>query len=409
MPGELIVNRRLTVFLSAALAVSLIGVLLLAQGPVAAAGLLLTTTPSSTPTEPPDETASQTPTGDVIILELETDTPTPGSIPPAGQGVSPTPGVATPTPIALIDIVIAVQDIPRGFRIPPEAVSVRPWPIEAAPFNAITDPADVIGKIARTDIYREQPIMFNMVLDEDADLYAGLAQVGSDAAAILPAQHVGITIYLPAENVPLGATTGDQVDLIHTVPIRGTDQSVTQRTVENALLIQVGAFPAEGVLSGETTRGPRGALYVQKSLMNEVGDCQALLARLLDKPLSELERTWNEYLPETIFYVGEIDASTEAANRDRLRDIRGITPDNSLISTRTTGQPTDRVAVTLGVQLQDAVYIAWAAEAGYPVTMTFRAASATALRVPEPATYEGFVERYGFRSLMPPATPTPGN
>jgi len=58
----------------------------------------------------------------------------------------------------------------------------RTVPQDLAPYNAITSLDDVVGKIARTDIYREQPILSNLVVEDLTDI----ARVGSDAAAILP-------------------------------------------------------------------------------------------------------------------------------------------------------------------------------------------------------------------------------
>lgn len=70
----------------------------------------------------------------------------------------PTP-LPTATPMQMTELVIAVQDIPRGQRIDANTIAVVPWPADAAPVNALTNLEDVIGQIARTDIYREQPIL----------------------------------------------------------------------------------------------------------------------------------------------------------------------------------------------------------------------------------------------------------
>jgi penicillin-binding protein 2 len=84
--------------------------------------------------------------------------------------------------------------------------------------------------------------------------------------------------------------------------------------------------------------GTVSVLYVQQNLMNTVQQCAALLADLLYEPLPELQRTWNSYLPETIFYVGEIDEQIEIEYRDRLSNTCGMTRDNNLITPRQTRQ-----------------------------------------------------------------------
>jgi Flp pilus assembly protein CpaB len=98
---------------------------------------------------------------------------------PAGGTVAALP---TYTPFPTLDIVVAIQPIGRGSLINPDMVALRAWPEEAAPINAFFDTAEVIGKIARTDIVREQPVLTGLVT---ADL-SGLGAVGSDAAAVLP-------------------------------------------------------------------------------------------------------------------------------------------------------------------------------------------------------------------------------
>jgi penicillin-binding protein 2 len=92
-------------------------------------------------------------------------------------------------------------------------------------------------------------------------------------------------------------------------------------------------------------RGIVSVLYVQQNLMNTVPDCQRLLADLLYEPLSELQEEWSGFLPETIFYAGEIDEQVEIEYRDRLRDTCGITRDNGLIDTRVTRQYTGQGAI----------------------------------------------------------------
>jgi Ca2+/Na+ antiporter len=92
----------------------------------------------------------------------------------------------TPTPLAVVDIIVAVQEIPRGMIIPPNAVQLRPWPIDAAPFNATANLDDVIGRYARTDIYREQPILSNMVVDD----LNSLARVGNVQPGPVPLRGI---------------------------------------------------------------------------------------------------------------------------------------------------------------------------------------------------------------------------
>lgn len=128
------------------------------------------------------------------------------------QQAEPTEIPPTPLPTQeLTDIVVAVQAIRRGSTIPPNAVRLQPWPLEAAPFNAVGSLEEVIGKRARTDIFVEQPILQSMVVDDLSDL----AEVGSDAAAILPSGSVAVAIPMDRlTSVAYAIQPGDRVDII---------------------------------------------------------------------------------------------------------------------------------------------------------------------------------------------------
>ena len=170
------------------------------------------------------------------------------------EPVRPT-SLPTPTPIARVQIVIAVQELPRGFRIPSNAVAILEWPAESVPFNVMLNIEDVVGKIARTDIFRQQPILANMLVDDFENLTADLGRVGSDLAAILPSNLVSVTVFVSALELPQGLQNGDRIDLIYTLPTDTTAEinedgnlidHITQRTVQDALVVHVGIMPANG-------------------------------------------------------------------------------------------------------------------------------------------------------------------
>src|SRR5690606_16838671 len=136
----------------------------------------------------------------VVILPRGTQ-PTP---PTSGTAVSQTQPDATlaptPTPIPFVNIVIALQNLPRGLRFPTTIeelanyVAYSPWPESAVPFNALREDQGgletVLGKVARTDIFREQPILSTLLVED----LVNIANVGSDAAAVLPNDRVAVTI-----------------------------------------------------------------------------------------------------------------------------------------------------------------------------------------------------------------------
>jgi Flp pilus assembly protein CpaB len=126
---------------------------------------------------------------------------------------TPQATVVQPTPIPTVDIVVAVQPIGRGQLISPDMVAFRTWPEEYAPINALFSLEEVVGRIARTDIEREQPILTGLITRTLSDLGA----VGSDAAAIMPpgTRMVSIPIDMLTSNA-YAIQPGDRVDAIFT-------------------------------------------------------------------------------------------------------------------------------------------------------------------------------------------------
>lgn len=94
------------------------------------------------------------------------------------QPIAQATPLPTITPVPMVEIVVAIQDIPRGTIIRPDTVQIYPWPADAVPVNAVSNPEDVIDKVARTDIFREQPILGNLIVED----FQNLAGIGSDAA-----------------------------------------------------------------------------------------------------------------------------------------------------------------------------------------------------------------------------------
>lgn len=88
---------------------------------------------------------------------------------------TPTP-MPTPTPIQMVRILISYQNIPRGYRFPAtvdelhDIVGYVDWPLSAVPFNALIEGQNglehVLGKVLLNGVFREQPVMFNLLGDE---------------------------------------------------------------------------------------------------------------------------------------------------------------------------------------------------------------------------------------------------
>lgn len=298
----------------------------------------------------------------VLLLNRDGTDPTLSNGTPAGA-FRPTAvsQFHTPTPIAMVNIVIAVQELPRGFRIPPNAVAVRPWPADSAPFNGITNVEDVVGRITRTDIFREQPILTNMLVDDYQNLANELGRVGSDMGAVLPSNLVAITVFVPATELPQGVRGGDRVDLLHSIPLPesqtqgGPEQDfgyLTQVTVRDALVMYVGAVPADG--------------------------------RFIGAP------------PTPTPIPDDVDEASSG-----VFDFEGTTGPG--LGGGFTLGTANRVPVTLGVTPQDASYIVWARNADLPLTLVIRAPTDTSQLPNRAVDLDGFAQEFGY--LLPWQTP----
>jgi penicillin-binding protein 2 len=67
------------------------------------------------------------------------------------------------------------------------------------------------------------------------------------------------------------------------------------------------------------------ALYIARQNTANESDCLDLLSNVLVHPLVELVQLFNQYNPETIFFVGDIDPEVYNANQDALLSICNVT------------------------------------------------------------------------------------
>ncbi len=277
-----------------------------------------------------------------------------------GQTVVQQNNLPTPTPLEFVDIVIAVQELPRGFRIPANALELRPWPEVSAPVNSFTSLEEVIGKIARTDIFREQPILTSMITDD----FTSLAEVGSDAAAVLPSGLLAVAIPMDRlSGVAYAIRDGDRVDVILSMLFVDVDD-ISQTIAPNQItLFQI---TEDGINFSNTIEGRADSTSLGPGI---IGPSERQRPRLVT------QRTVQDAL---VLHVGEFSLDgrlfgkpstptpVPAADAEQSSSQQG-TPVPS---------PTPKLPdiVTLGVTPQDAVVLAWAIETRLPLTLALRAA-----------------------------------
>ncbi len=131
-----------------------------------------------------------------------------------------------PTPIPEVqttEILVAAQNIPRGAVISPDAVVPSKWPNDSLPPAdlIIVNPDQAVGKIARTDVLRGQPMLQSLIAADPKEL----AAKGSDASLFIPAGKVAMAFpinKLTSVGYAIGA--GDRVDVIVSFAVVDADQ-----------------------------------------------------------------------------------------------------------------------------------------------------------------------------------------
>lgn len=289
---------------------------------------------------------------------------------PQQQTAQETP-LPTATPLELVEIVVAVQDLPRGFRIPPNAVTLGPWPKDLVPFNAITNLEDVIGQIARTDIFREQPILSNLVVEDLADT----ARVGSDAAAILPSNLVAIAVPMDRlTSVAYAVQDGDRVDVIVSMLFVDVDEELQSITPNEVTLISI-SEDEEGNQQIALTDPIPGRVETSALGPVVVGPVEEQRPRLVtQRTIQDAFVVHVGNFPPDGRFIGIPPTPTPVP-------VEGQEPGTPPPPTPLPPRPD---VITLGVPPQDAVVLVWAIESRIPITLALRSATDTS-RVPTTA------------------------
>jgi Flp pilus assembly protein CpaB len=287
----------------------------------------------------------------------------------------------TATPILFVDVVIAVQELARGTIIPPNAVALRPFPEQSVPFNAVTDLEDVIGKTARTDIFREEPLLSTMVVDN----FTSLARVGSDAAAILPSGLRAIPVPIDRlTSVAYGVQDGDRVDVIISLLFVGIDeefQSIVPNQVTLYTQAEDGTIQLLDAIEGRLDSTALGPVIVGPSERQ--------------RPRLVTQMTIQDAL---VVHVGNFPADGRFIGVPPTPTPVPFDP-NDPNQVQTTPQPTPTPErpdiITLGVSPQEAVIIAYLIESRIPLTLALRPVNDTSRNPTSEVSLDYIMTTYG--------------
>lgn len=324
----------------------------------------------------------------VVAVVLLLPQLTGGSLTPVQeQAEAPAEVLPTPTPIPYVEIVVAVQELPRGIRIPAEnAVELRRWPADAAPFNALQSLDDVVGKIARTDIPRESPVLSTMLVDNLREL-AERGRVGSDAAAVMPPGLVAVSIPMDRiTGVAYAIREGDYVDVIMSMLFVDVDeefQSIFPNKINLVSFDEEGNITAQDGIEGRLDVGIGGAPVI-------VGPSEVQRPRLVTQ--RTVQSAW-------VLRVGNfpVSGSYIGATPTPLPSPTPSTAEGDTTADRPVAAPTAVPVpdiITLAVSPQDAVVLVWAVDARLPITLALRSATDISQVPTQPVTLEYIMSNY---------------
>jgi len=339
---------------------------------------------------------------------------------------------ATPLPTAVptVKVLVAVQQLPRGLKIPPGAVDVREWPAAAVPANAFVVPEgvdpqviiqqEVTGKIARSDIAIEQPVLGTLLVPD----LTQIAAEGSDAAAILPQGLVAVSLPMNRlSGVAYAIQDGDRVDVILSFILVDVDEEFQSILPNQVFPTFFGAFTEEGA---RTTTDITGLACVGTDPNEEIGPCS--LGRIETIPPGELAdvvpsepqrpRLVSQRSIESalVLHVGEFPLdgrfialtatpTTVPTPTPAPQEEGEEAPPEEGEAAPPPPTPTPAVPniITLGITPQDAVVLTWALNSGVDINLALRSARDVPQVPTTSVTLQYMIETYNI--TVPPKLP----
>jgi pilus assembly protein CpaB len=309
----------------------------------------------------------------------------------------------TTTPIPYINIIVAVQEIPRGTVFTPDALAVVPWAESAVPFGAfVVDDAqnadlvadaysNVVGKIARTDIFIEQPIISTLLVED----FTRLANVGSDAAAVLPSNRVAVALPMDRiTSVAYAIQPGDHVDVIVSMLFVDVDRNYQSIEPNRMSLLSTDAEGNITGTAGQAIEGEPIPIILGSSTEPKFGivsPSEAPRPRLAaQRTIQDAVVVWTGDFP----IDGRIFRPAPTPTPIPSPTPEGFQEDEAEGPPPPTPIPPRPDIVTLAVAPQDAVVLTWLVEAKIPITFALRSASATQLVQTDTVSLDYIMQRF---------------
>jgi pilus assembly protein CpaB len=181
-------------------------------------------------------------------------------------GIARQAGETSRAVIPQVYVVMAAREIPDQAVVTPDALVVRPFPAEFAPVGAVSQPEQVIGKLAVGTLYKDQ-ILLN-----------GHVSTGKRAPSLSDRVPPGrVVVWMPMPDLlagQIGFRPGDRLDILLSLKLnqptagdpgaaatasQGLSTQVTLQNIEIFAIgeqAQTGAPPAEKPANGNARSAP---------------------------------------------------------------------------------------------------------------------------------------------------------
>jgi pilus assembly protein CpaB len=170
---------------------------------------------------------------------------------------------ATPTPsIKTVNVVLVAQDIPVGSIITDDKLVMGPWPSTYDLPGLVLDKASIIGRRARVDLRRGEPVFSSQVAE------AGTALSYTASAMSLKIDLGKVAIALPMDrlsSVAYAIAPDDHIMIIATLMFIDIDPGLQSDLPNSVLMVSINA---EGNLTVQETKG--GRIFEEDPLSNRL-------------------------------------------------------------------------------------------------------------------------------------------
>ncbi len=273
-------------------------------------------------------------------------------------------------------ILVALQDIPRGTIIGQDMVGLQSYPADSlqdVEADLILSPDLAVGKIARTDIARRQPVLAGMLLESTKGRIGG-----SDAALLLPEGSVAMAFRVDQlSSVAYALQPGDHVDVLISLRLVDLDPDFQSRLPNNMIVTRPDGG-TETMPFGRQENGPGGQVLAVPS----EGQRSRLVTQLTLQNLLVLGvGNWPDEEAEPV-----------------PTPTPGGRPPNEVPAVP--GLPN---VITLALSQQDALVLKYAQEAGASITLVLRRNGDEGQVTTTSVTLQYLIDRFGIE--IPPKLP----